>query len=149
VHTLDWLRRLSSKIGGPPHEKPVRVLAILSSAHDRAVLTNAAARRVNWDVSVVESLDAAAPLLQGTHITVFLLDRDLPHQNWRHVIREYTGFASCILLASTVTGDSVWREVVERGGYDVIAKPFGEDVVLRTIDQALRFAAVTLSTAKK
>ena len=113
------------------------ILAILCSDADRATL-----KRAVPEAAVTESWDEAAPLLGSTRFAAVVCDRDLPGRDWRETVRELAKLSPCILLASPILNGSLWQEVVQCGGYDVLAKPLEERHVLKTIEQALRYTAL-------
>jgi DNA-binding NarL/FixJ family response regulator len=126
-----------------------RVLAILSSESDRAALRRRAALRGDVDLIATASWDEAVGLMAEGRFTVILCDRDLPVRDWRESIRELAQRSPCVLLVSSVIDDSLWQEVVECGGYDIVRKPLEGEGVFRGIDEALRYAATTAHVAAR
>ena len=117
----------------------VRLLVILCSDADVLLFKRAAAQRTNWNLAAAHNWDEAAPLLASGQFAVIVYDRDLPNRDWRQTVRNLTSFSPCVLLASKGIDASLWQEVVQCGGHDVLAKPVEERGVLKTIDQALRY----------
>jgi DNA-binding response OmpR family regulator len=102
---------------------------------------------MNWDLTAIETWEEASAVLTHRRFAVVLYDRDLPGRDWRQTIAELARISPCILLASPVIDDALWQEVVERGGYDVLTKPFDEEHVLFAIDQGLWYSATTAHAA--
>ena len=118
-----------------------RLLVILCSDADVSLFQRAAVQRTNWNLATAQNWDEAAPLLASSQFAVIVYDRDLPNRDWRQTVRDLTSFSPCILLASKGVDSSLWQEVVQCGGHDVLAKPLEEQGVLKTIDQALRYTS--------
>jgi DNA-binding NtrC family response regulator len=114
-----------------------RVLAIAAPDFDLSLIEQAAAR-MNAEVRTAASLEEALKLLLREYFNIILCDRDLPGLDWRESISRLSTSAkgSCILLASAVSDDYLWREVVLRGGYDIVAKPLNEKRLLRSLQLA-------------
>jgi hypothetical protein len=60
---------------------------------------------------------------------------------WRDAVRILASAVPhpCVILTSTVVDDYLWREIVARGGYDVLAKPLREEAAARSIKLALSY----------
>ena len=54
---------------------------------------------------------------------------------------------SCILLVSPMTGDDLWRSVLQHGGYDVLLRPLREHSALHAIQAVLRFISWETDTS--
>ena len=142
-------RYFRSQIAGASKQDAVRLLAILCSEADRSLLKLASTQRVNWEPVAAGSWDEAVPLLASGRFAVIVCDRDLPGRDWRQTVRDLAKLSPCILLASAGIDGSLWQEVVQCGGHDVLAKPLEERIVLKTIDQALRYTAATAHASAK
>jgi DNA-binding NtrC family response regulator len=81
--------------------------------------------------------DALRLIRQDLH-PVVVSERDLPDGNWRDVLevalvrRE----PPVVIVTSRLADDYLWAEVLNLGGYDVLAKPFDRNDVTRTISLA-------------
>jgi len=91
-----------------------------------------------WDLIVARSVHDALSLLTTQQFPIVLCDRDLPGSDWREVLAKIVESSpkSCFLLASRVSDEYLWREVVAHGGYDVVVKPLEEDAVTQTLHRA-------------
>ena len=142
-------RYFRSQIAAASKPDGVRVLAILGSEADRSLFNLASSQRVNWEPVAAGSWDEATPLLASARFAVIVCDRDLPGRDWRQTVRDLAKLSPCILLASAGIDGSLWQEVVQCGGHDVLGKPLEERIVLKTIDQALRYTAATAHASAK
>jgi CheY-like chemotaxis protein len=131
-----WRRVLfpSHRAVGP--EIP-RVLAITASAWDQTFYRSLRARG-EWDMEITQSVPEALRLLTTQSFPIVLCDRDLPGWDWRELLARIVESSprSCFLLASRVSDEYLWREVVMHGGYDVVAKPLENDVVIQALQRA-------------
>ena len=114
-----------------------RVLVITTSAWDQMFYRSIQARG-EWDMVITPSVPEALSLLITQQFPIVLCDRDLPGWDWREVLARIAESSprSCCLLTSRVSDEYLWREVVKHGGYDVVAKPLEEGVVVQTLQRA-------------
>ncbi|HLJ47142.1 MAG TPA: hypothetical protein VKU01_14090 [Bryobacteraceae bacterium] len=54
---------------------------------------------------------------------------------WRELLDHST-----LIVTSRVADEALWAEVLNLGGFDVLAQPFDRTEVLRVTDAALRYA---------
>jgi DNA-binding response OmpR family regulator len=83
--------------------------------------------------------DACDILLQS-FVPVVISDRNLPDGCWKDVL--CAGASSehppHLVVASQLADARFWAEVLNLGGYDVLAKPFDTTEVNRAVDSAVR-----------
>jgi DNA-binding response OmpR family regulator len=105
--------------------EPVQLVAIIQNPYDSETLRQLAASS-GWRISIVGSSEAAIALLKEEPTPLVICDRDLACEAWSDVLAKIAARpqAVCVLLASRVVDDYLWRQVVLHHGYDVIAKPF-------------------------
>jgi DNA-binding NtrC family response regulator len=91
-----------------------------------------------WALFWAHSCDSALSVLSHYTIPVVICDRDLPGEDWRRVLKRIAVFRQpiCILLASSVSDEYLWREVVQHQGFDVVPKPFQPERLIRTVNLA-------------
>ena len=134
-----WRRVLF--LGDPSAKSRVpRVLVITASARDRAFYKSLR-ERGEWDIVITESVQEALAQVVSQDFPIILCDRDLPGWGWREVVTKIVERTprSCFLLASRVSDEYLWREVVALGGYDIVAKPLSDSVVIHTLQRAWYF----------
>lgn len=141
---LDELRRRlgtmtsSGQDSRSDNDDVIRVLALTRDPDEWHTLQRLAADE-NW-IMLWAHCSARAREIIATHsVLVVICDRDLPQEDWKHVFDELSGLRPlpCLLLASEVADDYLWREVVQHGGFEILTRPFEDDKVVRMI----RFAA--------
>lgn len=131
--TMEWFRYLTKRLQGDAER--IRVLAVLPDPRDRAFI-DAIAAHENWELKLSSSCDSAREALRHYRADVILCDRDLNGCDWREAIAMLSAGNNRTILASPATDDKLWLEVIERGGYDVITKPFHEHRVIQTVTTA-------------
>jgi FixJ family two-component response regulator len=84
------------------------------------------------DASHVEDLPAT---LKGAAVPILLFDRDTAGASWQVAIRRLikTRRGACVVLLSNVSDQYLWDEVVQHGGFDLLARPFRKEQVLSTL----------------
>ena len=133
-----WARALLGLDLRPDHHAaPLTVLLVTASESDRAALEWILSN-TRWRILSAGTCAEALELLRSVSIPVVLCDRDLPGRDWRESMGAVlqAPHPVCVILASRVADSYLWDEVVRRGGFDVVTKPFQREAVL----QALEFA---------
>ncbi len=139
-HLKHWLR---SALGGDP---PVRQAAgggmidvvLISRDPAAAASLRQTAERAGWRSQPADSFDGALAALARLTSAVVVLDRDLPGEDWRHLLARLALLpqTAATLLASTVADEYLWQEVSHHHGLDILRKPFVHDEVVRTVEAA-------------
>ena len=114
-----------------------RVLVITVSTGDESYYRSLRARG-QWDIVIAQSVPEALRLLTTQAFPIVLCDRDLPGRDWREVLTSIVESSPqiCFLLTSRVNDEYLWRELVTHGGYDILAKPLADLVVMQTLQRA-------------
>ena len=130
---MSWLTKLFSD------GEQIHVLAVMPDTLDRGVL-EAIAGRAQWDLTFSPTCDMAVGELKRHTADVIICDRDLRHCDWREALRRLALQApgSPIIVSAADTDDHFWLEVIERGGYDVVTRPFAEAKLAAMVRLAAR-----------
>jgi CheY-like chemotaxis protein len=114
--------------------EPVRLVAITDKPDDSATLREIATG-YRWKISLVGSSDDAIAALTEQPTPLVICDRDLAGEDWREVLARIAALpqAVCVLLASRVVDDYLWRQVIRNHGYDVVSKPFQPEELRRAV----------------
>jgi DNA-binding NtrC family response regulator len=117
--------------------KPIKVLAFSQSPEDLTDL-RIIARAADWELLTVHSTQSGLVLLQKHPIQVAICDRDRPGTDWRTLLSKIAELKKPVnaLLASRITSDHLWREVLQYYGYDLIKQPFEKQSVRRIVTRA-------------
>jgi DNA-binding response OmpR family regulator len=71
-------------------------------------------------------------------IPVVVCDSDLPDGSWKDIMERIAQTANppAVIVSSRLADDHLWSEVLNLGGYDVLAKPFNASEVFRDVSLA-------------
>lgn len=123
----------------PAPEEVITVLAV-SSAQDETVFFEHLSANTRWDIHQARSSTEAAEILRENDVPVVLCAAQLPDGTWKEVMQSAASFGRrprLIVLTGTMS-DQVWSEVLEGGGYDVLAKPLDAREAVRVVSLAWR-----------
>lgn len=114
---------------------PVRtagVLAVSPLPADRLRLCEIPSLR-NWRLHEASYCREALTLLHGQRIPVLLCERDHAHGNWVDLLKGAARLLAPpnLIVFSRLADESLWAEVLNRGGFDVLMTPFDPEEVLR------------------
>ncbi len=115
------------------------VLVVSESAESAAAL-GAMLGSDHWTIHQARSCDEAVALLGRDRVSVVVCEPRLPDGNWRDMLR-YTSHAPngpTLIVTSNPGDEALWAEVLNLGGYDVLAQPFDQSEVARVITSAGR-----------
>jgi FixJ family two-component response regulator len=86
----------------------------------------------------VLSCSEALRLLDDLRPGVVLVEADLPTGNWKRLLDRALNLPHSpqLIVFSCFADDRLWAEVLDLGGYDVLATPFETEEVLRTVSSA-------------
>jgi len=124
----------------PASPAEVAIVALVAGDEERNVLANVSSRE-QWDLRFVESCEGAHAVSKELTAPVILCDRDWPFAEWRSMVQNLASqpHRPCVILASTVSDDYLWKELIRHGGYDVLAKPLRAEDVARVVKLALSY----------
>ena len=97
-------------------------------------------RRSSWRLHHVETCSETIEFAKGHETAVVICECDLPDGNWTTV------FAQCealprrphLIVSAAIADEPLWAEVLNLGGYDVLAQRFDPREVFRVVDSAWR-----------
>lgn len=116
------------------------LLAVFPAVAERVAIIDLAAH-YDWEIAVCPALAAAEKELVSRQPALILYDRDTPGPDWRdafELLSRRSGESS-IILVSSVADEYLWQEVVQLGGYDVLAKPISAEAAANCINLAWAF----------
>ncbi len=125
-------------IANAPAATPV--IALIRGARDRDLLESIAARD-HLDIHFADTCDEAWSAANRLKSPVVLCDREVPGIEWPDAVRILASAVPhpCVILASPVADDYLWKEIVARGGYDVLATPLRDVDAARAIKLAVSY----------
>ena len=122
--TRDGKERASLLVVSAFREDPVQLRRML----DQSV----------WNLRPAGTFQEALTLLRENSVAVVICERDLPDGSWRDVMSALAPVehAPHLIVTSRLADVSLWAEVLNLGGFDVISKPFYEKEVTWVMDSA-------------
>jgi len=95
----------------------------------------------SWQLFPATTCRDAVARLSGTQISVILCEYSLTDGTWQDVLDYVQGadMNTPIIVTSRLADEHIWAEVLNLGGFDVLAKPFQDREVLHTITSALLY----------
>jgi DNA-binding response OmpR family regulator len=114
------LRRTSSH-----QQSPVRILSISAAGEDHAALRQIATG-MPCRIASAGTCQHAFRRLDHGRVAIVVCERDLPDGDWHDILDHIksSSLRPSLIVTSRVADDSLWAEVLNLGGFDVIAKPF-------------------------
>jgi len=91
-----------------------------------------------WEVREASTYAEAVGILDDRPIAVTICDTDLQDGNWQALLRNLQGrtHPPNLIVSSRLADERLWAEVLNLGGYDVLAQPFDRGEVLRVAGMA-------------
>jgi DNA-binding NtrC family response regulator len=113
------------------------VVALIRDGQDRDLLELIGIRD-HFDIHFASTCDDAWHAANRLQSPVVLCSRDVPGIEWPDAVRILASAIPrpCVILASPVADSNLWKEIVARGGYDVLATPLRDAETTRLIQLA-------------
>ncbi len=94
---------------------------------------------LNWRIHEAQGARDVAQFLSERRAPVILCHCSFADGNWRDLVDCLSGLPCPprLVVTSELADDFLWAEVLNLGGYDVLAQPFRESEVVRTLTSAL------------
>ena len=94
----------------------------------------------DWTLYIAHDAAEAKQILSQTSIPVLLCESELPDGNWKDLLAAVAGIQSppLLIVTSRTANEYLWAEVLNLGGYDVLAKPFNSLEFIRVVSMAWR-----------
>ena len=117
----------------------VSALVVGSTGFDQLALERAF-REWGWNLHIARNRNEARAFLDQTPVDVVLSDRDLPEGGWRELLSDLQARVDPpeLVVKARLADDSLWAEVLNMGGYDVLAEPLDNEEVRRVMSAAAR-----------
>ena len=106
------------------------ILSISGAPEDYAALRSIL-NESRWRIIKSRTCREAIARLCRTYMPVVICASDLPDGTWRDVLNQINELARppVLIVTSRLADDYLWAEVLNLGGYNVLAKPFRESEV--------------------
>jgi DNA-binding NtrC family response regulator len=92
----------------------------------------------NWILLKADRVPAALAFLEQHPISVVLCESDLGPEAWIDILDNtmHQRHPPCLIVTSRLADECLWAEALNLGAWDVLAKPFVRNEVLRSVAQA-------------
>ena len=122
------------------------IVLVVSPTLNRALFT--ILEGASWPVTVLHSSDCEQALAQlaDSRISVVICETPLPDGSWKDLLAcmARAKASSVLVVTSKLADESLWAEVLNLGGYDVLAQPFDREEVTRVVRSAVRASSELL-----
>jgi DNA-binding response OmpR family regulator len=120
-------------------EKQVGILLVSPFAEDHRSLAQIVAHS-NWTLDACHDRAEALRILGERPISVIICERKLPDGDWKDLLAETRSLQipPVVIVTARLADESLWAEVLDLHGFDVLAKPFASGEVLRIVALAWR-----------
>jgi DNA-binding response OmpR family regulator len=94
----------------------------------------------HWTLCVASGAAEAKKILRQATVPVILCESELPDGNWKDLSAAVAGLQNppLMIVTSRLADEYLWAEVLNLGGYDVLAQPFNSIEVSRVMSMAWR-----------
>jgi CheY-like chemotaxis protein len=115
---------------GPEDSPQIRALSISKHAEDHATLRRLLSG-LHWVVKTAANCRQAVRQMSQEQISVIFCESLLEDGTWKSVLGHIRRDAHppLLVVTSRVADEHLWAEVLNLGGYDVLAKPFSPEEV--------------------
>jgi len=110
--------------------------------HDflRTICHEPPSNKERWTLVTASSVEWATKVLRRDQIPIAICERELQPGSWRDLLKQTAVMPHSPLLIVTcrLADERLWSEVLNEGGYDVLAKPFDRTEVIRVVEGAFQ-----------
>lgn len=119
-------------------QHPDKVVTVLTVTADAPRDLEEIFRHSNWVIHSARSCQQASGILKARPVPVVLCERSLPDGVWTDLLSNPEGLEEqpVLIVTSRHADESLWAEVLNLGGYDVLPQPFERAEVVRVISLA-------------
>jgi DNA-binding response OmpR family regulator len=123
-------------------------LSILSVSGDRAdhVALRRALAEIPCQIVTTNTCQAALPLLHRGQMSIVICESNLPDGTWRDMLKSLNTSLEekpILIVSSKCPEEYLWAEVLNLGGFDVIAKPFNIRELRHVLESACLASRLT------
>ncbi len=118
------------------------VSALVVTAHREGVaFLRQVFRDAKWILLEAHSVAEALRVTGRRRVDLVVTERELPDGNWRRLLdtlRTTCAMLAPLIVTARLADDYLWAEVLNEGGFDVLAQPFNREEVIRVVSAATR-----------
>lgn len=93
-----------------------------------------------WSLNRARTRTEARAFMDATPVRIVIAEKEFPEGGWLEMLEDLMQLPEPPLLVVTarLADESLWAEVLNRGGFDVLAQPLESEEVARVISAAAR-----------
>ena len=121
-----------------PQPRTSTMLLTVSACRGNHVFLEQVFCDTNWELREARTYRDALKILCHDRMPVVICEYCLPDGNWKDILSQVAVLpdAPRLIVTSREPDESLWAEVLNMGGYDVLATPFEKDAVIRAVSWA-------------
>ena len=87
------------------------------------------------------SVEWATKMLKRDQIRIAICERDLQPGTWKDLLEQTATMphSPLVIVTCRLADERLWSEVLNEGGYDVLAKPFDRTEAIRVVEGAFQY----------
>jgi DNA-binding response OmpR family regulator len=123
----------------PDAEKRIEILAVGQSEADLGSLRSIFGHS-NWSLFTTQTIAETVTFLQRHFVPVVVCEDHLADGSWKELwtALAVSGRTPHLIVSAPLADDQLWAEVLNLGGYDVLAKPFRPKEMFQVLGLAWR-----------
>jgi DNA-binding response OmpR family regulator len=116
---------------------PLGILSVSAAAEDHIAVRQSLSG-IPCRVQTAESCYSAFQILSYGRISIVICERDLPDGSWLDALDrlDCSPERPLLIVTSRLADEWLWAEVLNLGGYDVLAKPFNAKEIRHVMETA-------------
>jgi DNA-binding response OmpR family regulator len=113
---------------------------LVGGYEDERWLVQEVFRKCGWRLFEAPDRRRATQCLRRHPVQVVITRSDMPDGNWQEMLDHLRHLARppLLIVTSRTADEHLWAEVLNIGGYDVLAQPFEREEMVRVIASACR-----------
>lgn len=122
-----------------PSPENISILLVSPLQDDYSTLRNILHHEC-WSINRCRTVEEVATRLASDSPSIVICECDLPDGTWKDVLARLDESANhpLLVVASRRADETLWGEVLNSGGYDVLVKPFDRSEVTQVLGMAWR-----------
>ena len=121
----------------PDDDRTVAVLAVSPNPETVARLRGIF-QHTKWVIHAASDCKGSLSFLEKHEVAVVICERRMPDGSWKDLLEKVNALTAppLVIVTSQDADDALWAEVLNEGGYDVLARPFVSSEVTRIVSLA-------------
>jgi len=115
----------------------VQILSVSDNPEDHEALRHILSMQ-QWNISAAGTCSDAIGHLIAKPSPIVICEKEISDGTWHEILNQVSRSAvsSVLIVTSRLADDYLWAEVLNLGGFDVLAKPFNEREVRHVVASA-------------